>query len=239
MAQSVKPVRVLGGFDFRLFIIPFLSLVMAAPTFTVPDNPLEDNWDRLWASMRYARVPGVPDFPSQFIIWLVLPAIVFWSFFYVPLLLSRYFTFLQGKGKYLQFLLLLWGASYFLPAVIFLLRSPYGTVCDLYNRHITPQLMYTDAFAVCTYPSESHLTLPLPHTHSTARLTFSLFLRSPPGIMMALHMIIEQADMREGFHATSTLFVATLIPYPIFLFRLTSRTLLRPFLPPTPPPPIL
>ena len=124
---------------------------MATTSFTSPDHPLEDAWDRLWANMRYARIPGVPDFPSQFIIWLVLPAIVFWSFFYVPLLLSRRFAWLQGKGKYVQFLLLLWGASYFLPAVIFLSRHSYGTVCDLYNRHITPQLMYSDAFAVCTY----------------------------------------------------------------------------------------
>lgn len=124
---------------------------MAGAPSTAPDIPLEDAWDRLWASMRYARVPGLPDFASQYVFWLFLPAIVFWSFFFIPLLLSRRFTWLQGKGKYVQFLLLLWGASYFLPALIFLSRHSYGTFCDLYNRYVTPQLMYTDAFAVCTY----------------------------------------------------------------------------------------
>lgn len=41
---------------------------------------------------------------------------------------------------------------------------------------------------------------------------------------MTLHMIIEQADMRTGAHATGSLFTATMIPYPIFLYHLTKRT---------------
>ena len=44
---------------------------------------------------------------------------------------------------------------------------------------------------------------------------------------MALHMIIEQADMRTGAHATGSLFIATMIPYPIFLYHLTKRMLIH------------
>jgi hypothetical protein len=140
--------------------------------------------------MRTSKIPGLPDFPSQFVLWLILPGIVFWLIFYIPLLLSRLFPSLQGKGKYLQFGFLIWGASYFLPALIFIASSSFGTVCDLYNKNITPQLMYTDAFAVCA--------------------------------MMILHVVVEQADMKSAFHATGTLMVGTLIPYPLFLFQLTN-----------------
>jgi hypothetical protein len=48
------------------------------------------------------------------------------------------------------------------------------------------------------------------------------FSASLEGLIMALHMIVEQADMKEGIHATGTLLIGTLIPYPIFLYFLAK-----------------
>lgn len=118
---------------------------------TLSETELSGSLDSMWTFMRTSKIPGLPDFISQFVLWLILPGIVFWLLFYIPLLLSRWFPSLQGKGKYVQFGFLLWGASYFVPALIFISGSSFGTVCDLYNKNITPQLMYTDAFAVCTF----------------------------------------------------------------------------------------
>jgi len=129
-------------------------LVMSISSGEAANAALGDNVEMLWTLMRTSRIPGLPNFISQFVIWLMMPALVLMVFYYAPLLLSRRFTWLQGKGKYLQFFFLLWGASYFLPAVLFWMSSSYGTTCDLYNKNITPQLVYTDAVAVCTYSDE-------------------------------------------------------------------------------------
>jgi hypothetical protein len=112
---------------------------------------LNDPIENLWTTMRTSKIPGLPQFLSQFVIWLMLPGLVLWVAYYIPIGLSKRFKWLQGKGKYLQFLWMIWGATYFLPALIFLTSQNYGTVCDLYNKNITPQLAYTDAIAVCTY----------------------------------------------------------------------------------------
>lgn len=43
---------------------------------------------------------------------------------------------------------------------------------------------------------------------------------------MILHIVVEQADMKSALHASGTLLVGTLIPYPLFLFGLTKSALI-------------